>query len=138
MDIDINALRILKKNSIELGLESVICPICSDIISFNISRNKILDNYKITTIMNPPFGVQNKFADRAFLEKAFSFSEVIYSIHLAGVKNSQFISKFIKKFNWYIDYVLPFNLVLEKTYKFHTKKRKMIDVDIYRFLKKEK
>ena len=136
VDIDINALRILKKNALNLGLEELVCPVCSDILNFEVSQNNLLKNYEITTIMNPPFGVQKKFADRAFLQKAFSFSEVVYSIHLAGNKIHQFLTKFIKKFNWRIDYVLPFNMILEKSFEFHTQKTKMIDVNVYRFVKK--
>lgn len=138
VDIDFNALTTLKNNALTLGLESLICPICSDIVNLELSSNSVLKNYMITTIMNPPFGVQNKFADRAFLEKAFSFSDVVYSIHLAGKKNHQFITNYIKKFNWRIDYVLPFNMILEKSFEFHSQKTKMIDVNVYRFLKKER
>ena len=137
VDIDFSALQILKENAISLGLDKYIYPICADIKHFEVSRYGMLKNSIITTIMNPPFGVKNKFADRAFLKKAFSFSDVVYSIHLAGEKTHQFITKFIKKYNWRIDNVLPFNMILEKTYKFHTQKTKKIDVNVYRFIKKE-
>ena len=136
VDIDFEALSILKKNALNLGLETLVCPVCSDILDFEVRRNPFFKNYKITTIMNPPFGVQNKFADRAFLAKAFSFSEVVYSIHLAGKKIHQFIKNYINKFNWRIDYVLPFNMILEKSFEFHTHKTKTIDVNVYRFVKK--
>ena len=85
--------------------------------------------------MNPPFGVQKKKADRIFLQKAFSFSSIIYSIHLASEKVNEFIQSYIKKYNWNIDYILPFKLALERTFYFHTRKTKMIDVNIYRFKK---
>jgi len=87
--------------------------------------------------MNPPFGAQKKSADRVFLEKAFSISDTIYSIHLASEKVDDFIQKFVKKYNWNIDYILPFNLILEKSFPFHTQKRKTINVNIYRFLKEK-
>ena len=85
--------------------------------------------------MNPPFGVQKKAADRVFLEKAFNISDVVYSVHLANVNVSKFISNYIKNFNWKIDYVYPFNMILERTFPFHSKKRKNINVEIYRFIK---
>lgn len=84
--------------------------------------------------MNPPFGVQAKSADRAFLEKAFAFSDIVYSIHLAGEKTRNFMRRFIKKFNWRIDNIIPYNMVLEKTFPFHSHKRKKIEVDVYRFV----
>ena len=135
IDIDWLALKTLNENILTLDLTHLIFPICSDIKTFEISRRILPKNLKITTIMNPPFGVQKKAADRVFLEKAFNISDVVYSIHLANVNVSKFISNYIKNFNWKIDYVYPFNMVLERTFPFHSKKRKNINVEIYRFTK---
>lgn len=137
VDIDMNALKILKTNINNLGLETIILPICSDINHFEIVRKLLPKELHITTIENPPFGVQKKTADRYFLKKAFSFSDVVYSIHLANQKVHQFITSFIRKFNWEIDYVFPFQLKLDRTYEFHKQKTKSVDVNIYRFKRKE-
>lgn len=136
VDIDMNALKILKRNILSLNLNHAVFPICADIEDFEISKKKLPKNMRITTIMNPPFGVQIKFADRAFLGKAFHFSDVVYSIHLSNPKVHKFISNYIKRFNWKIDNVLPFNMVLERTFPFHTQKTKKINVLVYRFIKK--
>ena len=135
IDIDWSAIKILNKNILNLDLKHIIFPICSDIDKFEISNSILPRNLKITTIMNPPFGVQKKAADRVFLEKAFNISDVVYSVHLANVNVSKFISNYIKNFNWKIDYVYPFNMILERTFPFHSKKRKNINVEIYRFIK---
>ena len=135
VDIDWSALKILNENILSLDLNHLIFPICSDIDKFEISNSILPKNLKITTIMNPPFGVQKKAADRVFLEKAFNISDVVYSVHLANVNVSKFISNYIKKFNWKIDYVYPFNMILERTFPFHSKRRKNINVEIYRFIK---
>ncbi|TFG01631.1 MAG: DNA methylase [Promethearchaeota archaeon] len=135
IDKDWKALCILKNNIKNLDLEHIIFPICAEVKYLEISKLFMPKNLKITTIMNPPFGVQNKTADRIFLEKAFSFSDVIYSIHLASEKVHKFILNYIKKFNWKVDNVIPFNMILEKSFKFHTQKIKKIDVNLYRFLK---
>ena len=79
--------------------------------------------------MNPPFGVKTRAADRIFLQKAFSFSDVVYSIHLAGEKNRKFISHFIKEFSWKIDNIIAFNMILERSYPFHNQKVKKIKVE---------
>ncbi len=136
VDIDINALKILKKNVHSLELDNIIFPLCADIEFFEISQRDFLKKVKVTTIMNPPFGVQTKYADRIFLKKAFNFSDIVYSIHLANKKVFNFISTYINKLSWKIDNVLPFNMILEKTFPFHTQKTKKIDVHIYRFIKK--
>ena len=137
VDIDMNALNILKRNIFSLELNHIVFPICADIEYFEISKKLIPKNMKITTIMNPPFGVQTKFADRPFLKSAFNFSDIVYSIHLLNPKVNKFISNYVKRFNWKIDNVLPFTMVLERTYLFHTQKTKKINVLVYRFIKKE-
>jgi len=135
VDIDWTALKILKNNIQQLELEKYILPICSDIKNFEISKSKLPHNLNITTIMNPPFGVQRRTADRIFLEKAFFLSEVVYSIHLANKKIRQFISKYVTEFNWKIDNIIPYNMVLQRSFPFHSQKTKKIDVDIFRFIK---
>lgn len=117
-------------------MTNLIFPVCADIKNFEISNLLLSSGVKITTIMNPPFGVQKRGADKMFLEKAFSFSDVIYSIHTTGEKVKKFISNLAKKFNWKVDNVLPYNLTLDRTFPFHTQKTKIIDVNIYRLVKK--
>ena len=136
VDIDFCALKVLKRNINKYGLESVISPICSDINYLELFRNVNPEDFHITTIMNPPFGVQKKTADRFFLAKAFNISHVVYSIHLANPNVHQFILTYIKKYNWEIDYVFPYQLNLDKTYEFHKQKTKSINVNIYRFKRK--
>lgn len=135
IDKDWKALCILKNNIKNLGLEHIIFPICAEVKYLEISKLLIPKNLKITTIMNPPFGVQHKSADRIFLKKAFSFSDVIYSIHLANENVHTFILDYVKKFNWKVDNVLPFDMILEKSFKFHSQKRKKINVNVYRLVK---
>ena len=136
IDIDPFALHILKRNTLKLELDHIISPLCADIGSFEILRSNFFGKTQITTIMNPPFGVQKRKADRKFLEQAFKLSNVIYSIHLANDKVHQFILDYISKFNWHVDYAFPYKMVLERSFYFHTKKVKKIDVTIYRFIKK--
>jgi len=135
VDIDILAVNTLKKNISKLDLKNVIFPLCSDVKSLEFSKEALFNNFKITTIMNPPFGVKRKTADRVFLKKAFSISDVVYSIHLAGEKVFDFISKFCYKYDWHIDNFFPYKMLLERSYQFHTKKVKSIDVNIFRFIK---
>ncbi len=135
VDIDFDALRSLQRNIKSLGLENIIFPLCADVGHFEMFKKLLMRDVRITTIMNPPFGVQKRKADRSFLEKAFSFSDVVYSIHLAGEKVFNFISKFCEKSNWRIDNYFPYNMTLERSFKFHTKKTKLIEVNVFRFVK---
>lgn len=135
IDLDPSALFILRNNTVVHELNSIIHPLCSDVSSIEFPRQKVFIKPKITTIMNPPFGIQKSKADRQFLKTAFRISDTIYSIHITNKKVHNFLVSYCSKFNWKIDYVLPFNMVLERSFYFHTKKRKQIDVTIYRLIK---
>ncbi len=136
LDFDPNALKTLKYNIRTLELERLIFPICADVERFEITPFLEKTNTKIISIMNPPFGVQKAKADRSFLKQAFLLSDVVYSIHLTGLKVQNFLTRFADENNWKIDIARPFNMILEKTFNFHTEKKKKIDVTIYRFIKK--
>ena len=56
---------------------------------------------------------------------------------MAGEKVQKFISNYTQKFDWNIDNVVPYRLVLQKSFPFHSQKTKKIDVDVYRFIKKK-
>jgi putative methylase len=135
IDLDWNAIQIFKRNILQLKLHQVIYPICMDVSHFSFNKHFLLDDVQITTIMNPPFGVQRKRADRVFLMSAFTYSDVIYSIHLDHQDVFKFISKFVGKNGWAIDYSFPFQMRLERSFPFHSKKMKEINVRIYRFIK---
>ncbi len=138
IDLDWEALATLKKNLQVTNLMGIISPICADIITFPVREIECLKTKSITTLMNPPFGVQKKNADRAFLKIAFSISNVVYSIHLTGEKSHKFISNYANRLGWTIDYFVPFNMLLERAYFFHEERVKKIDTTIYRFVKKKK
>ena len=80
-------------------------------------------------IMNPPFGVQKRKADKSFLETAMKISKKIYSIHKIESKN--FIEKLCKENNFAIKYVMKFKFPLKKSYKFHKKERYYVDVGLW-------
>ena len=136
IDLDWNALLILKKNIKNMELDHIIHPLCIDINFLEINRNILSENIGITTIMNPPFGVQKKRADRYFLKKAFRFSDVIYSIHLDTKEVNDFIKNYVNKHDWKVNYSFSFKMKLERSFPFHNKKRKEIGVKLYRILRK--
>jgi putative methylase len=137
IDLDWNAVQIFKKNIHDLKLQHLIYPICMEVSNFSLNKGFLLDGLRITTIMNPPFGVQRKRADRVFLMSAFTYSNVIYSIHLDHQDVFKFVSKFVRKHGWTIDYSFPFQMRLERSFPFHSKKVKEINVRIYRIIKQE-
>lgn len=135
IDIDWQAIQIFKENIFHLKLLENIYPICMNVSDFTLNKDFLHSGLQITTIMNPPFGVQRKAADRVFLTSAFTYSDVIYSIHLDHQEVFKFISRFVKKNEWDISYSFPFQMRLERSFPFHSKKMKEINVRIYRIVK---
>jgi putative methylase len=130
VDIDNKAIEILKSNLIEEFIEK------STIINKNISEihfnsgdyNEVNEggNCKRIVIMNPPFGTKKEHADREFLEKAFTFADKIYSIHMR--ESYEFLDKFSKSKEYEIINYIEYNFGIKKSHPKHIKKRLNIPV----------
>ena len=83
-DISKSALDVARKNIelLNVDVELIEC----DITEVNDRAD--------TTFMNPPFGCQNRRADRPFLDKAMELSDSIYSIHMADTLD--FLNEYIE------------------------------------------
>jgi len=86
-------------------------------------------------VMNPPFGTKNnKGIDMIFLKRALdSAIEAVYSLHKSSTR--EHILKKAKDWNVKTEIIAQLRYNLPKTYKFHQKKSKDIEVDFYRFEK---
>ncbi|MBT3304349.1 methyltransferase [Candidatus Woesearchaeota archaeon] len=90
-----------------------------------------LFNKKINTvIMNPPFGVQNRKADKRFVEKAFEIAKTTY--YIGKVESKTFIEAISKDHNKKITHYWEYEMPLKKTMQHHTKKVKKIMVGCWR------
>jgi putative methylase len=85
-----------------------------------------------TVIQNPPFGAQNRNADRIFLERAAKLGKVIYSIHNANTVD--FVKILIEKLNCSITFEKNYIFKLEHSFAFHTKPYKNISVALFRIV----
>lgn len=103
-----------------------------------------------TVVQNPPFGVQKRYADREFLEKALQVGRAIYSLHnhpepdsqlmeklkntpsrMLQVSPSPFLKKFIERRGGFIRAVYAMPMSIPRTFDFHTKAKHEIIVDLY-------
>jgi putative methylase len=82
-----------------------------------------------TVIMNPPFGVKVRHADKAFLEKAMGIADSVYSFHKS--ESSGFISAFSKDKKWKVREKIDFSWPLKQTMKFHRSRIKRIPVSCF-------
>ncbi|MFP3908928.1 MAG: METTL5 family protein [Archaeoglobaceae archaeon] len=120
-DADVDAVRIARKNARKLGtyVEWVICRV-----------EDVCLKKKVVTMMNPPFGIQRRHADRPFLARAMDISKVIYSVHSAG--SESFISSQCESRGFEITHIWRYQIPLRRSYKFHEKDFKYVPVEVFR------
>jgi putative methylase len=102
-----------------------------------------------TVLQNPPFGVQTREADRAFLAKALEVGKSVYSLHnhpevdrrlikmlktnqgLVQVKPSPFLERFINKHGGTIKAVYAMLMTIPHMFDFHKKLKHDFVIDLY-------
>jgi putative methylase len=147
VDIDKTAIKTAVENSKKVGVRNNVQWVVGDVTSITGSFD--------TVIMNPPFGVQRRTADRAFLEKALEVSDAVYSLHnhpnidkqlikrlkantgnLLRVSPSPFIEKFVARHHGVVKEVYALLMTIPRMFDFHTKMKHNFVVDLY-VIKKE-
>lgn len=124
VDVEKAAVRVAKNSAEELGLREQTDWVVGDI--------NVLHPRFDTVLQNPPFGVQKRRADRVFLIKAFELASIIYSLHKGGESNRAFIKSLIEKRGARLTGINSMKLNIPRLFKFHTKLRHEVDVDLYR------
>ena len=127
-DVDKESIQLAKKHAEQNTLE----------IDFMVTDVDSVQTKCDTVLMNPPFGAQksNQKADRKFIEKGFEIADIIYSIHLATEKTRQFLTRKIPQLGGVIMQRSTLSLMLQHTYDHQQKKRKKIQTDVYRIVRK--
>ncbi|MDD3730594.1 MAG: METTL5 family protein [Endomicrobiaceae bacterium] len=148
IDVDPKAIEMAHQNALKVGLVEQVQWINGDIA--------VIDGYFDSVLQNPPFGVQNRAADRAFLVKALEVANSVYSLHnhpevdkrlIKLLKSSQgfiqvcpsvFLERFIAKHSGRIIAVYAMLMTIPKMFNFHQKLRHDFIVDLYVIEKKSK
>lgn len=120
VDVDERALAIARENAerVEARVEWV----HSDIEKINGKFDAV--------IMNPPYGTRTAHADTRFLEKAFRLAPIIYSIHKSATR--EYLVQFLTRSGWHVDQIRSMRMAIPHLFKFHEKKRGIVEVDLYR------
>ncbi len=121
VDIDRESLKIAIKNVRKAEIYADF--IHQDVRFLRVKR-------RVGVVMNPPFGIKRRHADRVFLEKAFEIGNVVYSIHSAGSEN--FVNRMANLNDFRVSHVWKYRIPLKKTYPFHQKPYKLIPVEVFR------
>jgi putative methylase len=124
VDVDGVAVRVAQKNAEKMGVKEKTHWIVADI--------DVVKGAFGTVLQNPPFGVQRRRADRRFISKSLELSSTIYSFHKGGESNREFIKRFIERHGGRVTNIFPLKMEIPRMFKFHTKKKRSIQVDLYR------
>ena len=125
LDIDKKAITITKENYKILAQEYEIGK--AEFINKDISY---FDKKVDLVIQNPPFGTKQEHADKIFLEKAFSITKIIYSMHKSSTK--RFVEAISKDNKFKITESWDYSFPITAEFKFHTKPTKKIEVTVWR------
>jgi putative methylase len=124
VDVDSVAVRIAQKNAERMGVKDKTHWIVADI--------DVVTGTFDTILQNPPFGVQRRRADRRFITKSLELGSLIYSFHKGGESNREFIKRFIEGRGGRITHIFPMKMEIPRMFAFHTKRKRSIQVDLYR------
>jgi putative methylase len=97
-------------------------------VEFVLSDIRDVEEGADTIFMNPPFGCQNKNADRPFLDRAMDLSECVYSIHMA--ETLDFVKGYCEKRGRQVASYKIYKYEIPHVFAFHTKTKKTIDVAV--------
>ena len=124
VDVDETAVRVAQKNAEKMGAKEHTHWLVADV--------DVVHGVFDTVLQNPPFGVQRRRADRRFMSKSLELSSTIYSFHKGGKSNREFIKRFIERHGGRVTDIFPFNIEIPRMFEFHTKKKRITQVDLYR------
>jgi len=121
VDIDPRSIEIALNNAERIG--KVI-----EFVVGDVGDEHVFEGYSCDTVMmNPPFGAQRRHADRPFIDRALAIGNMIYGVFNTG--SLSFVQAFIGN-RAVIKEVIHGKFILSRTFAFHTKERKEIEVEI--------
>jgi putative methylase len=141
IDIDPSAIKTARGNAEKAGL--------ADNVQWVNGELAAITGHFDTVLQNPPFGVQTREADRAFLVKALEAADSVYSLHnhpevderlikmlksnqdFMQVQPSPFLERFINKHGGTVTAVYAMLMTIPKMFDFHRKLKHDFVIDLY-------
>ncbi len=124
LELDFRLSKLAKETALELGMGGVVDCVCGD------TQLAPLRKGFDTVIQNPPFGVQRKGADLAFLRTAMGLAKVVYSVHKA--ETAEFIVRKISEWGGRARVLFREKILLPPVMSFHFKRKHKVDVVVIR------
>ena len=148
VDIDRLAIKTAFENSKKASLDAGVQWGLGDI-------NAVVGRFD-TVLQNPPFGVQTRKADRAFLIKSLEAGNSVYSLHnhpevdkqlikqlkasqgFLQVPTSPFLERLVMKHEGFVTAVYAMLMTIPRMFEFHKKLKHEFVIDLYVIKKKER
>jgi len=121
IDCDRGALRAARENALSRDIEVAL--ICGEVGPAFPVRPDSFD----TVVMNPPFGAQQRHADRPFIDCALAVAPVVYGIFNAGSR--PFVERYIEG-RAGITAAVGGAFTIPRTFSFHRRDKMEIPVEI--------
>ena len=139
----------LDKLAIETAVESSLKNSLAENVQWIIGDISTIVGRFDTVLQNPPFGVQTREADRAFLVKALEVGNSVYSLHnhpqndkqlikqlkasksFVHISPSPFLKKYVEQNNGIVKAVYAMLMTIPHMFDFHTKIKHDFIVDLY-------
>jgi putative methylase len=136
IDIDERSINLARANLEKLMDQDLIGPVSDrvDLLTGDLSLKNLELEKADTIFMNPPFGAQNKHADRPFIEAACKYGRSIYSIHNGGTE--KFLIKQYDSKDFDVVGIRHTSMEIPHRFHFHSKERTSIDVLVLNALKR--
>ena len=120
VDLDERAIAVARENGVAAGVQ----------VEWIVSSIAEVGGRFDAVVMNPPYGTRIPHLDVQFLDQAFQLAPIVYSIHKSSTRN--YLKQAIKNRGREIDEIRRMNLDIPHIFPFHQKKRKNVQVDLYR------
>ena len=120
VDLDEGAIALARENEVAAGVQ----------VQWVVSAIVDVEGRYDAVIMNPPYGTRTPHLDVKFLDRAFELAPIVYSIHKSSTRD--YLKQAITSRNREIDEIRGMDLDIPHIFPFHHKKRKSVQVDLYR------
>lgn len=117
-DISEHSIEVARRNAVLAEVDT----------EFVLSDVKDIEDGADTVFMNPPFGCQNRRADRPFLDKAMELSECVYSIHKA--ETTDFVIKYGESRQRKVSLCKIYKYDIPHMFEFHREKNRSIEIAV--------
>lgn len=125
VDADEDALVVARREAARAGVP--VTWTCADVSAWQGAVD--------TVIMNPPFGAQQRGADRVFLAAAFRAAPVVYTMHNATTR--AFVEEHAARAGYAITHAWALRFALKHQYRHHEKAVRVVDVVSLRLARTE-